>query len=162
MIVGFGRVGGTIARAVDAAGMAYVAVEQDRERVEALRARGVPVLYGDAARAGTLERAGLAHARLLVVAAPDAYQARRVVELARRLRPDVAVVVRTHSDAERRRWLEAGVPMAVMGERELALGMTRHALRTLGVAADEADALVRAAQESEGDVAGDEPRAPAT
>ena len=146
VIVGFGRVGETLARALERVAIPYVAVEQDRERVEDLRARGAQVLYGDAARPGTLQRAGLAGARLLVVAAPDAYQARRVVELARALRPEIAVVVRTHSDAERRRWLRHGVPMAVMGERELALGMTRHALRTLGVEAGEADAVVQAVQ----------------
>ena len=147
VVVGFGRVGGTIVRALERAGMPYVAVEQDRGRVEALRKRGVQALHGDATRPGTLERARLAHARLLVVAAPDAYQARRIVELARAIRPDIAVVVRTHSDAERSRWLSDGVRMAVMGERELALGMTRHALRTLGVDAGEADAVVQAVQE---------------
>jgi predicted Kef-type K+ transport protein len=36
------------------------------------------------------------------------------------------------------------VGLALMGERELALGMTRYALRGLGVAADEAEMSVQA------------------
>jgi CPA2 family monovalent cation:H+ antiporter-2 len=144
VIVGFGRVGGTIARALERQGTRYVAIEQDRELVEALRARGVPVLHGDAGRVGTLERAGLDRARVLIVATPGAYQARRVIELARALRPDLDVVVRTHSETEQSRLRDDGIAMAVVGERELALGMARHALRTLGATPEETDAVVQA------------------
>ena len=60
--------------------------------------------------------------------APDPFQARAIVEQARRLNPEIASVVRTHS-AEERAYLErAGVGHAVMGERELALAMARYAL----------------------------------
>ena len=144
IIVGFGRVGGTIARALERPGLRWVAVEQDRETALALRDRGLPVIYGDAARPVTLEQAHVEDARLLVIATPDAYQSRRIIELARRANPRIEVVARTHSEAEQRYLERQGVGMAVMGERELALGMARYALRALDVDPDEADVVVRA------------------
>ncbi|MET5116643.1 NAD-binding protein, partial [Burkholderia pseudomallei] len=48
VIVGFGRVGTRIAHALDARGIAYVVVEQNRETVVKLRADGVAAVSGDA------------------------------------------------------------------------------------------------------------------
>jgi CPA2 family monovalent cation:H+ antiporter-2 len=103
-------------------------VERSRELVESLRARGMQVLFGDASRPGILEHAHLEHASVLVIAAPGAFQTREVLERARRLNPSVDTVVRTHSEAELRYLEQAGVGLAVMGERELAIGMARYAL----------------------------------
>jgi CPA2 family monovalent cation:H+ antiporter-2 len=129
VIVGFGRVGGTIGRAFDRAGIPYVVVESNRVWVEELRVRGVAVVFGDASRPGILEHVHIDRARLLVVATPGAYRTREMLRIARRLNPDIDSVVRTHSEAEQR-YLEAeGVGSAVMGERELAFSMARRALR---------------------------------
>ena len=72
-------------------------------------------------------------ARLLVIASPDGFQARRILELARERNPRIAVVVRTHSSSELAYLIRQGVDRAVMGELELALEMTDYALRSLGV-----------------------------
>jgi monovalent cation:H+ antiporter-2, CPA2 family len=144
VMVGFGRVGETIGRAFDRESVRYLIVEQDREIVDGLRARGLQVLFGDAGRPGILAHAALPTACLLVIASPGAYQTRHIIRIARELNPDVEIVVRTHSESERRHLESIGVSRAVVGERELALGMTRYALRSLGVPADEADAVVQA------------------
>jgi len=128
VIVGFGRVGSTIGEALGREAIPYVVVERSRELVESLRARGMQVLFGDASRPGILEHAHLEHASVLVIAAPGAFQTREVLERARRLNPSVDTVVRTHSEAELRYLEQAGVGLAVMGERELAIGMARYAL----------------------------------
>ena len=77
----------------------------------------------------------LAHperADLLLVTTPDPFQARAVVELARKANPSIETVVRTHSEEERA-YLEAhGVGKAVLGEHELARTMARHALVVCG------------------------------
>ena len=80
-----------------------------------------------------LDLAGIEHARLLVIASPDGFQARRILELARERNPRIAVVVRTHSSSELAYLIRQGVDRAVMGELELALEMTDYALRSLGV-----------------------------
>ena len=128
VIVGFGRVGSTIGETLGRAAVPYVVVERSRELVESLRARGMHALFGDASRPGILEHAHLEHASVLVIAAPGAFQTREVLDRARRLNPNVDTVARTHSEAEQHYLEKAGVGLAVMGERELALGMARYAL----------------------------------
>ena len=128
VIVGFGRVGSTIGEALGRESIPYVVVERSRDLVESLRARGMYVLFGDASRPGILEHAHLEHARLLVIAAPGAFQTREVLERARRLNPTLDTVARTHSEAEQRYLEQHGVGLAVMGERELAIGMARYAV----------------------------------
>ena len=143
VLIGHGRVGGPVAEELSLHGIPYVVVEQSRENAEALRERGLTVIYGDATRPEVLGKAHLERARLVVVAAPDAYQARAILVLARKLNPDVEVVVRTHSDAERA-FLEAnGADRALVGERELAISLSRHALAQYGVEHDMKDMVAR-------------------
>jgi CPA2 family monovalent cation:H+ antiporter-2 len=136
VLIGYGRVGAPVAEELARHGVPYVVVEQSRERAEALRGRGLPVIYGDATRPEVLAGAHLDRARLVVVAAPDAYQTRAILALVRRLNAGAEVVARTHSDEERA-FLEAhGAARALVGERELAVSLTRDALRRFGVAHD--------------------------
>jgi CPA2 family monovalent cation:H+ antiporter-2 len=148
VIVGYGRVGGTIGEALGRLGILRAVVEQDRATVESLRRRGIRTIYGDAARPGILEHASVATARLLVVASPNPFEARQIIEIARRANAHIDIVVRTHSDAEQAYLDGLGVGRAFMGERELALSMARYALRTLGCREDEADRIVESIRES--------------
>jgi CPA2 family monovalent cation:H+ antiporter-2 len=133
VLIGYGRVGGPVARELTRHQLPYIVVEQSRERVEYLRKQGLPAIYGDATRPGVLSNAHLEAARMVVVAAPDAYQARAIVALVRNVNPQVQTVVRTHSDEERE-FLEAnGADIALVGERELAISLTRHALRSYNI-----------------------------
>jgi CPA2 family monovalent cation:H+ antiporter-2 len=72
----------------------------------------------------------------VIVAAPDAYQARAILALCFQLNPGLEVLVRTHSDEERAFLEDMGVARAFVGERELAVSLTREALRSVGVAHD--------------------------
>lgn len=142
ILVGHGRVGSTVATALAGHGLDYVVVESDRRLAERLRDAGTHVIYGDATREEVLKAALPQSARLIVVALPDAFQARRVISLARKLNPRIETVVRTHTEAEALYLADAGVGLAVMGEREIAFGMSDFALQRLGVAAEDAQDTV--------------------
>jgi CPA2 family monovalent cation:H+ antiporter-2 len=131
VIVGFGRVGGMIGAALADKRLPFVVIERDLRLVEVLRERGLRAIYGDASAPGVLEAAHIGSARLLVIASPDSYAARRVVDLARGHKRDIDIVVRTHSENDREHFERQGVGRVVMGERELAIGMTEYALQTL-------------------------------
>jgi monovalent cation:H+ antiporter-2, CPA2 family len=133
VIVGYGRVGSIVGHALTAQGLQFVVIEINHRAVEQLRAEKVATVYGDATAQGVLDLAHIEAARLLVIASPDGFQARRILELAREKNPKVAVVVRTHSSSELTYLIQQGVDRAVMGELELALEMTDYALRNLGV-----------------------------
>jgi len=94
---------------------------------------GVPTIVGDASLPDVLKAAGIDRARLIAVATPDSFQARRIVELARQLNSNLEIVARTHSATEVAALEALGAQRVVMGERELARSMTEHALRGLGV-----------------------------
>lgn len=143
VLIGFGRVGAPIGNELALQGVPYVAVEQSRERAEVLRARGLPVIYGDASRPEVLADAHLERAKLVVVAAPDAFQARAILALVQSMHPGLEVVVRTHSDEERRFLESHGASRAFVGERELAVSLTRHALRKFGVRVDMEEVAAR-------------------
>jgi CPA2 family monovalent cation:H+ antiporter-2 len=132
IIVGYGRVGGTIGDVLQGEGLPFVAIDRDRVRVDQLRERGIHVIFGDAAtRSGVLAHAGVAGARVLIVTAPEPIRARLVVDEARRLNPGIPIVVRVHADADVAGFRNAGVERIVLGERELAFGMARYALQIL-------------------------------
>ncbi|HEY1252260.1 MAG TPA: YbaL family putative K(+) efflux transporter [Thermoanaerobaculia bacterium] len=142
IIVGYGRVGGTIGDALERARVPFVVVDQDRGTVEAVRGNGVVAVFGDAARPGILEHASPATARLLVIASPNPFEARQIIEITRAENPGIDIVVRTHSAAEQSHLLGLKVGRAYIGERELALSMARYALKSLGRAEDDAEAIV--------------------
>lgn len=142
ILVGYGRVGSTIGRALTECGIPFAVVERDRFTVDRLRDEGISAVYGDAARPGILALAAPATARLLVVTAPEPFQARQVVELARQSNPEIITVVRTHTTAEREYLESKQVGRVVMGEQELAFGMVHYALTALGRDNDLADEIV--------------------
>jgi CPA2 family monovalent cation:H+ antiporter-2 len=123
-----------------------VAVERDRRLVEELRARGVRVLYGDAAAPGILTAAGAEHARLLISATPDGYQARRAFEIARGLNPGIDTVMRSHSEAEAAYLDKNKAGLVVVAERELAPAIMGYALRSLGLSEGQARLYVQSAR----------------
>lgn len=143
ILAGYGRVGRVVLEALGQQAIDVVVIEADAGRVEELRARGVPVLQGSTSNPVLLERAGLREARVMIVAIPDAAAARRIVELAREMNTGIDIVVRTHSQSERRYLEERGVDEAVVGELELALEMSRHTLRRFGMADAPAELLLR-------------------
>jgi CPA2 family monovalent cation:H+ antiporter-2 len=144
VLVGFGRVGRRIGYALERSGIPYVAVERDQVTVEALRKRGIPAVFGDAARPGILDHVHIETAKLLVIASPDPYHARAIVDIAKKLNPGIEIAARTHSEAGQKFLEERGVNRAFMGERELALSMAHHSMMRMGRTDDEADATVDA------------------
>ena len=149
VVVGYGRFGTTIMEALQRESARYVIVEEQERLVAGLRTRGERAVFGDATRSEVLQRAGIEHARLIVVTAPEPIRARRVVELARALNPAIAIGVRTHSASEQAFFEEfVRAPdtsgRAIYAEREAALSLAHYALQTLGRTDDEADLVIEA------------------
>jgi len=128
VLVGYGRVGRRIAKALDARGIPYVVAEQNRELVEDLRRKGVVAVSGNAADPDVLIQAHIAHAAMLVVATPDPINVRQMADTARTLNPDIEIVLRTHSEDESQLLSKDGIGAIFFGEEELAKGMTNHVL----------------------------------
>jgi K+:H+ antiporter len=129
VLVGYGRVGRRIGKALDARGIPYVIAEQNREAVEDLRKSGMVAVSGNAVDPAVLIQAHIADAAMLVVATPDPLNVRQMADTARKLNPDIEIVLRTHSEDETQLLRNDGIGTVFFGEEELAKGMTSHVLK---------------------------------
>jgi monovalent cation:H+ antiporter-2, CPA2 family len=148
IIVGYGRVGGLIGEALKALELPFVVIEEDRRRVEQLRKRGIAAVYGDATAAGVLDAAHVNRARLLIIAAPRGFQTQRILDVARQANPPIDTAVRAHSIGELGQLERQNVGIAIMGERELALGLLDYAFRSLGLSDEKAYSVARSMRKS--------------
>lgn len=128
VLVGYGRVGRRIARALSDHRIPFVVADEHREVVEQLRARHIPAVSGDAADPAVLIQAHIAQAAMLVIAIPDAFNVRKMVETARLLNPGIEVIVRSHNEGEAELLEREHVGKVFVGEHQLALGMVNHVL----------------------------------
>jgi monovalent cation:H+ antiporter-2, CPA2 family len=148
IIVGYGRVGGLIGEALKALELPFVVIEEDRRRVEQLRKRGIAAVYGDATAAGVLDAAHVNRARLLIIAAPRGFQTQRILDIAWQANPRIDTAVRAHSIGELGLLERQNVGIAIMGERELALGLLDYAFRSLGLSDEKAYSVARSMRKS--------------
>ena len=130
-IVGYGRVGKRIVAALRERNVPFTIAEENREVVEQLRADGVHAVSGDANDPAVLIQAHVARAAMLVIATPDAVGVRKMIEVARKLNPNIQIVLRTHSDEEAAMLRQEHAGEVFMGEHELAQAMTRHVLERM-------------------------------
>lgn len=94
IIAGMGRFGQVVHRVATMNGLKTTIVDSDAEMVRLVRSFGLDVQYGDPARGETLRAAGLDKATVLAVCIDGAEAALRIVETARRARPDLPIVAR--------------------------------------------------------------------
>ena len=91
----------------------------------------MPAVSGDATEPAVLVQAHVARARMLVIATPDTFEARRMVETARAIRRRLTSSRARTATRKPRCSGETSAAEVFMGEHELALGMTRRVLEQL-------------------------------
>lgn len=97
IIAGFGRFGQIVSRVLIAKGITPTLIDNDPNQVDLTRQFGWRCYYGDASRLDVLEEAGIAEAKLLVIAVNDSAAAIDMAKLVKERWPDVAIVARARS-----------------------------------------------------------------
>jgi monovalent cation:proton antiporter-2 (CPA2) family protein len=133
IICGFGRFGQIIGRVLRMHGIEFTALERDPGQVEVVRRFGTKVYFGDPTRLDMLRAAGAETARLLVVALDDPPGVLRVVQIAKRNFPNLAILARA-----RNRWyahllMDRDVDGLVRETFHSSLHLARQALSILGI-----------------------------
>lgn len=113
VICGYGRVGELIARELSKAGVPYVVVEQEGDRVSVLQALGILHVEGDATEDHVLMAAGVKVARGLIAAVDTDAENVFVTLSAKALNPDLVVVARALSAEARSKLEKAGADRVV-------------------------------------------------
>ena len=123
VLVGYGQVGQHIAAALADRHIPCIVADSNREVVEKLRAAGRAAVSGDASDPIVLVQAHITRAAMLVVTTPDTLASRQMVDIARKLNPDIEIVLR--SDTEDAAAMLRGEKLGevFVGEEELARGM---------------------------------------
>jgi CPA2 family monovalent cation:H+ antiporter-2 len=133
IICGYGRTGQSLARFLQRAGVAYVALDLDPDRVREAAAAGETVVYGDASRRETLVAAGISRAAAMIISYADTASSLKVLHVAHEVAPDVPVVVRTADDTELDRLTRAGAAEVVPETFESSLILASNALLLVGI-----------------------------
>lgn len=144
IIAGFGRVGRTVARLLDAKLVPYVALDTDAHRVREARRAGQPVFYGDASRHEVLRRLGGERARAVVVTLTTGGQAvdRTVAHLHASF-PELPVYARARDPVHARRLEELGAEGTVLETLEASLQLGGEVLRRTGADWRDIEELIR-------------------
>ena len=138
IIAGIGRFGQIVNRLVRSAGFATVVIDNDLQTVQMMRKFGFRGFFGDPSRPDVLKAAGLADAKILVVAVDDRKASAALVRYARRERPDLHIIARAHDRVHVYELFDAGADDIVREVFDSALRAGRYALENLGMTEYEA------------------------
>ena len=147
IIAGHGRVGGVVDRMLNAAGYKTVVIDYSSQQLEILRRFGMQVHYGDATRPDLLHAAGIAQAKLLVIAIDDKEQITTLVEYAVHNYPDLHVMARAVDRNHVYELWAAGCRDIIRENYDSSLRMGRAAYQALGVGEAAAAAMAKAFDE---------------
>jgi len=94
IIAGRGRVGGIVDRMLKSAGYQATVIDYSSRHLDILRRFGIHAYFGDATRPDLLSSAGIAEAKLLIVAIDGKEQITKLVDYAIRNYPNLHVIAR--------------------------------------------------------------------
>ncbi|UWR23574.1 cation:proton antiporter [Sulfitobacter sp. S190] len=143
IIAGIGRFGQIVNRLVQASGFDTVVLDNNPKVIAVMRRFGFKGFLGDPTRPDILRRAGLAEARVLVVALDDKKAARALVEYARSQRPDLHIVARAHDRTDVYHLYQSGANDIVREMFDSSLRAGRYVLENLGLTDYEASEAQR-------------------
>ncbi|RUO43163.1 monovalent cation:proton antiporter family protein [Idiomarina aquatica] len=133
LICGFGRVGQTVSRFLDAEGIRHIAVDNDPMRVQEAVAGGAPVYFGDSAKRDILRAVGAARVPLIIISFSDDQRAIEVLREIRAMNEKAYVIVRSRDDLNLDKLNEAGASQVVPDTLEASLMLISHVLSHSGI-----------------------------
>lgn len=142
IIVGYGLNGRNLSRVLTRKGISHVVLELNADRAEEAKARGEPVIYGDATRSEMLIRACIEAARVIVLAISDPTATRHTVVLARKLHPRIEIIVRTRYVTELEDLRQLGADEVVPEEFETSIQIAYRVLQEYEVPHEEINTLI--------------------
>ncbi len=147
IIAGRGRVGGIVDRMLDAAGHRATVIDYDSEHIEQLKRFGVKSFFGDATRPDLLASAGIARAKLLIVALDEREQIDKLTRYAVANFPNLHVIVRAKDRDHVYHLWAMGARDVIRETYDSSLRMGRSAYEALGIDPQNARAMADAWEE---------------
>ncbi|MCA3309776.1 MAG: cation:proton antiporter [Roseomonas sp.] len=133
IIIGYGRVGKTVASLLRQHDLRQIAIDNDPASVSRARRTGEEVFFGDAARPAFLQACGIGTARSVIITINAAAEIDQIITAIRGLRPDLPIISRARDAAHARHLYAQGVNETVPETIEASLQLSEAALVALGV-----------------------------
>jgi len=133
IVIGYGRVGQSVARGLRDAGMKVAVIDSRLSRVRDGIADGLPAIYGNAFATTVLAAAHVETARLAVVALPDYGPARAAIRQLRALNPTIIIAARAEQSVNEEDLRTAGAHLVIVPELAGATALLQGALDMLGM-----------------------------
>jgi len=142
VIIGYGINGTNVAKAARYATIPYVILELNADVVRLQRARGEPIVFGDAVHEHILNTVQLKNARVVVIAISDPKATKLIVSNIRNISQSVYVVVRTRYVKEIDTLIELGADEVIPEEFETSIEIFTRVLHNYLVPIDEMENLI--------------------
>lgn len=142
IIAGFGRFGQIVGRVLRLHRIRFTALDNNPEHIDFVRRFGNKIHYGDASRLDLLHAAGVARARVFVLAIDDFEASMRTLHVVQQHFPRVRVVARARNRQHAYALLGAGVDTVIRENFAGSVEAARSVLLELGVEAADARATV--------------------
>ena len=133
IIIGYGRVGKTVAALLRQHDLRQIAIDNDPASVSRARRAEEEVFFGDAARPAFLQACGIDTARSVIITINAAAEIDQIITAIRGLRPDLPIISRARDAAHARHLYAQGVSETVPETIEASLQLSEAALVGLGV-----------------------------
>jgi monovalent cation:H+ antiporter-2, CPA2 family len=133
IVIGYGRVGHSVARGLHEAGINVAVIDSRLSRVRDGVADGLTAIYGNAFSTTVLAAAHVNNARLAVVALPDFAPARAAIQQLRALNPDIIIAARAEQSTNETALRAAGAHLVIVPELAGATALLHGALDMLNV-----------------------------
>ncbi|MFZ7129089.1 monovalent cation:proton antiporter-2 (CPA2) family protein [Avibacterium avium] len=133
LIIGHGRYGQIISGMLMSCGYKPTVIDYDATLVEGLSRFGLKTYFGDGSRSDLLETAGIAKAKLLVIALDDKEQAIQIAHFAHHFYPNLPIITRAYDRRHVYDLYRAGARNIVRETFDSAIRSGRLALEQLGM-----------------------------
>lgn len=139
IIAGHGRVGGIVSRMLRGAGYHATVIDYSARQLDMLSRFGFKAYYGDATRPDMLVSAGIADAKVLVIAIDDKDQITELVKYVHKTYPQVHIVARAIDRIHVYALWNAGCRDIIRESYDSSLRMGRSAFQALGASPEQAE-----------------------
>lgn len=143
IICGYGRVGQHLARLLDKIHYPFIGIDLDAEMVQFASLAGDPVMYGDASHPEILQKAGVDHAKVLIISLSDAQAALKILTMVKQYFPDLPVLVRCRDKNELKRLKKLGASRVIAEIFEVSLTLSSHLLQIIKLPRDKIAEIIQ-------------------
>ncbi|MEL6724327.1 MAG: cation:proton antiporter [Pseudomonadota bacterium] len=149
IVAGLGRVGRAVTHILEREQADIVGLDTNPSTVAKQRAHGRHVYFGDGGREEVLQKAGLAHAGMVVVTLDNQLSAESMVKAARHSRPNMPILARARDADHAQLLYQAGATYVIPDAIEAGLQMSARALEELGYESEAVQTLISSERDTE-------------